>query len=157
MYSGVSSTSHPLAKKTLKGFQGSISGRSVRHQERKLYLPCRGEEVFNIEILLPVSSPGVQTNYPITEKKYADNSSNDKQEEMMSMTHRSAVHKRPVEVAVPRNDVVQTDTSAPTGGGFTTMLESVAQEILAVTYWFDPARIRDPILSRSGFPGTASM
>ena len=65
------------------------------------------------------------------------------------MTHRSAVHKRPVEVAVPRNDVVQTDTSATTGDGFTTMLESVAQEILP--------RIRDPILSRSGFPGTTSM
>jgi phosphatidylglycerol---prolipoprotein diacylglyceryl transferase len=123
----------------LKDFQGSISGNSARHQERKLYLPCRGEEVFNIEILLPVSSPVVQTDYPITEKKYADNSSDDKQKEMMSMTHRSAVRKRPVEMAVPRNDIVQTDTSALAGGGFTTLLQSVAQEILAVTYWFDPA------------------
>ena len=68
MYSGVSSTSHPLAKKTLKGFQGSISGRSVRHQEGKLYLACRGEEVFNIEILFPVSSLVMQTDYPIIEK-----------------------------------------------------------------------------------------
>ena len=60
------------------------------------------------------------------------------------MTHRSAVRKRPVEVAVPRNDSVQTDTSALAGGGFTTLLQSVAQEILAVTYWFDPAPHAEP-------------
>jgi hypothetical protein len=55
------------------------------------------------------------------------------------MTLRSTVRKRPAREAVPRGDVVQTGTSAPMGGGFTTLLESVAQEILAVTYWFDPA------------------
>ncbi len=81
----------------------------------------------------------MQTDYPMAEKKYEDNSSDDKQEEMMSMTRRSAARKRPMGVAVPRSDVVQTDTEAPTGGGFTALLESVAQQILAVTYWFDPA------------------
>jgi len=74
----------------------------------------------------------------MAEKKYEDNSSDDKQEEMMSMTRRSAARKRPAGVAVPRSDVVQTDTSARTSGGFTALLESVAQQILAVTYWFDP-------------------
>src|SRR6266699_3165414 len=41
--------------------------------------------------------------------------------------------------AAPRIDLVQADKEARTLGGFTTLLESVAQEILAVTYWFDPA------------------
>src|SRR6266851_6216181 len=41
--------------------------------------------------------------------------------------------------AAPRSDVVQSDNVALTGGGFTAFWESVAQQILAVTYWFDPA------------------
>src|SRR5258708_27787247 len=57
---------------------------------------------------------------------------------MMSMTHRSSAHMRPVVDAAPRINVVQSDKEALTGGGFTALLESVAQEILAVTYWFDP-------------------
>jgi phosphatidylglycerol---prolipoprotein diacylglyceryl transferase len=54
------------------------------------------------------------------------------------MTHRSSAHMRPVVDAAPRINVVQSDKEALTGGGFTALLESVAQEILAVTYWFDP-------------------
>src|SRR5260221_1141992 len=63
--------------------------------------------------------------------------SEEKQEEMMSMTRRSPARMRPAVDAAPRLDVVQSDKEALTGGGFTALLESVAQEILAVTYWFD--------------------
>src|SRR2546427_8080607 len=58
---------------------------------------------------------------------------------MMSMTRRSPARMHPAVDAAPRIDVVQSDTPAYTGGGFTALLESVAQEILAVTYWFESA------------------
>src|SRR5258708_23380076 len=58
---------------------------------------------------------------------------------MMSMTRRSPARMRPVVDAAPRINVVQSDKEALTGGGFTALLESAAQQILAVTYWFDPA------------------
>src|SRR6266852_9483040 len=63
----------------------------------------------------------------------------EKQEEMMSMTRRTPAHMHPAVDAAPRIDVVQSDKQALTGGGFTALLESATQEILAVTYWFDPA------------------
>jgi phosphatidylglycerol---prolipoprotein diacylglyceryl transferase len=55
------------------------------------------------------------------------------------MTRRSPAHMRPAVDAAPRINVVQSDKEALTGGGFTALLENAAQEILAVTYWFDPA------------------
>ena len=55
------------------------------------------------------------------------------------MARRPAARKRPAVNAAPRSAIVQLDKEALTGGGFTALLESVAQEILAVTYWFDPA------------------
>jgi phosphatidylglycerol:prolipoprotein diacylglycerol transferase len=55
------------------------------------------------------------------------------------MTRRSPTHMRPAVDAAPRIDVVQPDTPALTGGGFTALWESAAQQILAVTYWFDPS------------------
>ena len=55
------------------------------------------------------------------------------------MTHGSQTHRRPVVDAAPRFDVVQSDTPVLPGGGFTALLESATQPILAVTYWFDPA------------------
>ncbi len=55
------------------------------------------------------------------------------------MTRRAPARRRPAGDAVPRSDVVQSDTPAITGGGFTALWESAVQEILAVTYWFDPA------------------
>src|SRR6266705_2601136 len=58
---------------------------------------------------------------------------------MMSMTRRSPAYMRPAVDAAPRIDVVQSDKEALTGGGFTALLERATQEILAVTYWFDPA------------------
>src|SRR6266487_2516453 len=58
---------------------------------------------------------------------------------MVSMTCRSPAHMHPVVDAGPRSDVVQLDTPAGTLGGFTALLESATQPILAVTYWFDPA------------------
>src|SRR5213082_57911 len=57
----------------------------------------------------------------------------------MSMTRRSAARMRPAGDAVPRIEVVQSDKEARTSGEFTALLESATQEILAVTYWFDPA------------------
>src|SRR6266700_738197 len=61
---------------------------------------------------------------------------------MMSMTRRtrrSPARMRPAGDAAPRSDVVQSDTPAGTPGGWTRLWESATQEILAVTYWFDPA------------------
>jgi len=46
--------------------------------------------------------------------------------------------------APPRIDSVQSSTPAPPSGGFATLLERATQEILAVTYWFDPAPRREP-------------
>src|SRR5256885_15774748 len=58
---------------------------------------------------------------------------------MMSMTHRFPAHIRPAVDAAPQIDVVQSDKEVRTSGGFTALLESAVQQILAVTYWFDPA------------------
>ncbi len=55
------------------------------------------------------------------------------------MTRRTPAHMHPAVDAAPRIDVVQSDKEALTGGGFTALWESAAQQILAVTYWFDPA------------------
>src|SRR5436309_4667372 len=72
---------------------------------------------------------------------------------MMSMTRRSAARRRSAGDAAPRMDVVQSDTPALTGGGFTALLESVAQEVLAVTYWFDPAPHAGPYSVTIRFSG----
>ncbi len=55
------------------------------------------------------------------------------------MTRRSVVPRPPAGDAAPRMDVAQPDKEPLTGGGFTALQESATQEILAVTYWFDPA------------------
>jgi hypothetical protein len=73
------------------------------------------------------------------------------------MTRRSAARTRPAGDAVPRIEVVQSDKEARTSAAFTARLQSATQEILAVTYWFDPAPHPGPILSRLGFLGAASM
>src|SRR5690348_4363963 len=57
----------------------------------------------------------------------------------MSMTRRSAARTRPAGDAAPRVEIVQSDKEARMSGEFTALLESATQEILAVTYWFDPA------------------
>ena len=54
------------------------------------------------------------------------------------MTRRSPAHMHPALDVGPRIDFVQSDTGAGTLGGFTALLESATQPILAVTYWFDP-------------------
>jgi len=69
------------------------------------------------------------------------------------MTRRSPARMRPAVDAAPRLDVVQSDKEALTGGGFTALLESVAQEILAVTYWFDPAPHPGPYAVTVRFSG----
>src|SRR2546429_6226409 len=58
---------------------------------------------------------------------------------MMSRTRRSPARRHPAVDAAPRSAVVQSDTTVRTSGGFTALLESATQQILAVTYWFDPA------------------
>src|SRR5438128_10005698 len=58
---------------------------------------------------------------------------------MMSMTRRSPARRRPAGDATLRSDVIQSNKEARTSGGFTALLESATQQILAVTYWFDPA------------------
>ena len=55
------------------------------------------------------------------------------------MTRRSAARMHPAVDMVPCIDAVQSDTPTLTGSGFTSLLESATQQILAVTYWFDPA------------------
>jgi phosphatidylglycerol:prolipoprotein diacylglycerol transferase len=69
------------------------------------------------------------------------------------MTHKAPARRRPVRDAKPRNAVVQTNIPAQTSGGFTTLLESVAQEILAVTYWFEPAPQGEPYAVTVRFSG----
>src|SRR6266702_5607824 len=63
---------------------------------------------------------------------------------MKSMTRRSQTRKRKAGDAAPHMDVVPSDTEVRTSGGFTALLESATQEILAVTYWFDPAPHAEP-------------
>ncbi len=58
---------------------------------------------------------------------------------MTRRTRRSPARRHPAGDGAPRMDVVQSDTPAGTPGGFTALWESATQEILAVTYWFDPA------------------
>ncbi len=55
------------------------------------------------------------------------------------MTRKATAQMRPVGEKAPRIHVVRSNTLTRTTGGFTALWESVAQEILAVTYWFDPA------------------
>ncbi len=55
------------------------------------------------------------------------------------MTRRTPAPMHPAVDAAPRIDLVQVDKEVRTSGGFTTKLQSATQEILAVTYWFDPA------------------
>ena len=60
------------------------------------------------------------------------------------MTRGAPVRMHPAGDVAPRSDVVQPDTSTRTSGGWTRLLKSAAQEILAVTYWFDPAPHPEP-------------
>src|SRR5215831_14971192 len=58
---------------------------------------------------------------------------------MMRMTQKAPARRRPAVAVTPRSAVIQSDKEARVSGGFAALLESAAQEILAVTYWFDPA------------------
>src|SRR6266851_5973887 len=72
---------------------------------------------------------------------------------MMNMARKSAARKRPAVDAAPRSDVVQSNKEARTSGGFTALLERATQEILAVTYWFDPAPHAEPYSVTVRFSG----
>src|SRR5262245_38362497 len=58
---------------------------------------------------------------------------------MMRMTQKAPARRRPAVAVTPRSAVIQSDKEARVSGGFAALLESAAQAILAVTYWFDPA------------------
>lgn len=62
----------------------------------------------------------------------------------MSKRHQSPTRKRPPVPAAPRREVVQPDVPTGASGGFAAYLESVTQEMLAVTYWFEPAFRSEP-------------
>ena len=55
------------------------------------------------------------------------------------MTRKSPARRRPAIHTEPRMDVVQSAPPVSKSEGFTALWESAAQQILAVTYWFDPA------------------
>src|SRR5260370_12994247 len=63
----------------------------------------------------------------------------EKLEEMISMARRAPARMRPAGDTALQRDVVQPDKGARTSGGWTRLLESAAQEILAGTYLVDPA------------------
>src|SRR5258708_14357814 len=63
---------------------------------------------------------------------------------MLNMARKSAARRRPAVNAAPRSDVIQSNKEARTSGGWTRLLERATQEILAVTYWFDPAPHAEP-------------
>src|SRR5260370_1207551 len=81
----------------------------------------------------------------------------EKQEEMISMALRPAARKRPAVNAAPRSAVVQSDKEVGTGGGFTTRLSSVAQEILAGTCRPLFARAPGSLRGSGGAVGPAGM
>lgn len=60
------------------------------------------------------------------------------------MTRRSATRKRPASNAAPRSNVASSNTEIQTTDKFTALLERATQEILAVTYWFNPAPHAEP-------------
>jgi len=60
------------------------------------------------------------------------------------MARKSAARRRPAVNVAPRSDVVQSNKETRTSGGWTRLLERATQEILAVTYWFDPAPHAEP-------------
>jgi phosphatidylglycerol---prolipoprotein diacylglyceryl transferase len=55
------------------------------------------------------------------------------------MNCRSPAQRRPPEQTRPRSAIGPKNTEVEMDDGHSTLLEQVAQEILAVTYWFDPA------------------
>lgn len=76
----------------------------------------------------------------------------------MSKTRKSPARRRPAPALLPPalvhkhaagegaqpSAVVPTNTPAPTGDGFSALLEHAAQEMLAVTYWFEPTPHPEP-------------
>src|SRR5947209_5653070 len=72
---------------------------------------------------------------------------------IMSKTLRSPAQKHPQVHKAPGIDVVQSDNPIPRGGGFTALWRSAAQQILAVTYWFDPVPNSKPYSVTVRFSG----
>src|SRR5260221_10058974 len=74
-------------------------------------------------------------------------------EEMINMGRRARTRMRAAGDTALQRDVVQPHKGARTSGGWTRLLESAAQEILAVTYWFDPAPHPSPYAVTVRFSG----
>ena len=60
------------------------------------------------------------------------------------MARRPSTRKRPAVHAAPRSEVIQPQPPAQTSGGFASLLEIATQQILVVTYWFDPPPQPEP-------------
>lgn len=71
----------------------------------------------------------------------------------MSKTRKSSMQKRPAAHAEPRIAIAQSNTPVQASGGVTTFMESATQEILAVTYWFDPTPQGEPYAVTVRFSG----
>jgi len=72
---------------------------------------------------------------------------------MARRTRRPPTRMRPTGGAAPRIASVQSSTPAQTTGGFATLLERAMQEILAVTYWFEPVPHAGPYSVTVRFSG----
>jgi phosphatidylglycerol:prolipoprotein diacylglycerol transferase len=62
----------------------------------------------------------------------------------MTKTRKAQARRRLAVDAARRSAAVPLNTPAQASGGFEALLESATQEILAVTYWFDPAPRPEP-------------
>lgn len=60
------------------------------------------------------------------------------------MSRKSATRKQPDADVVPLNTSVQADTTVHKEDKLIALLESAVQEVLALTYWFEPADRSDP-------------
>lgn len=74
----------------------------------------------------------------------------------MSKTRKSSTRKRPTEnVAIPGSSVLLASSDAPASkeNSFTSLMESVTQPILTVTYWFEPESRSEPYSMTVRFSG----
>lgn len=60
------------------------------------------------------------------------------------MSRKSQTRMRPAGKILPRNEGIQLAKEAEPSGSFTSLLEKAMQEILTVTYWFDPVSHPEP-------------
>lgn len=72
---------------------------------------------------------------------------------MNRSTRRTAARRHPAEHAAPHMDAVQVKKEAQSSKGFVALMKTATQEILAVTYWFDPVLHSGPCSVTVRFSG----